>query len=288
MLPRTDILLNRVRREADMQDANSLSDRVLTQYLNDAQRTIQNIIFQSDKLNNVFTTYTVLQVNNNTVEYDLPSNVYAENSIISVFKLNNDTNRPTIRYEKAQYGEASVAFSYSVRNRKIIFGYPPDENVLVIYNYRLPTMAKRGAKIAGISGQTITLDGATLDPEFDGSNHEYVSIVDKYGTQIVTDLYIDSLLGITLVVEGDITSATTDHYVIPGKSSSSHSCLPEECENYLRIFTQRKALAHINSTKIRNTSIFSEEEREDIRTLFEDKHSDIEYPVVIDYDYLDY
>lgn len=286
MLPRTDILINRVRQESDTTDNNSLGDTVVVNYLNDAQRTIQNLIFQSDKLNNVFTTYTSIEPINGQTEYDLPSNVYAENSIISVWTLNSN-NSPGQRYSKTAFGEAANIYGYSVRNNKIVFSNSPSQRVLVVYNYRLPLMGLRTAQIASIAGQVITLEGSNLIEGFD-SNSEYITIVDKYGTQIATSIYIDSLVGITLTVEGDITSAEAGQYIVSGKNSSSHSSLPEECETYLKIFTERKIVAHINSTKISSTSIFSEEERKDLIDLFEDKHSDIEYPVIVDYDYLDY
>jgi hypothetical protein len=284
MLPRTDILINRIRQESDTEDENSLSDFVMTQYLNDAQRTIQNIIFQSDQLNNVFTTYIVLTAVNGQVEYDLPSNVYAENSIISVWTLGNN-NRPGIRYDKLSYGEQSLAYGYSVRNRKIVFNHAPQQDVLVIYNYRLPLMSLRAGGISGVASQVISMTDILDNWE---NVAEYVSIVDKYGTQIQTQLYIDSFSDPSLTVEGDITSVTSSHFVTIGGNSSTHSSLPEECETLLKVFTQRKVLAHINSKKVANSDIFTKEERQDIEELFADKHSDIEYPVIVDYDYLDF
>lgn len=285
MIPRTDILLSRIRQESDTVDENSLSDFVLTNYLNDAQRTIQNLIFQSDKLNNVFTTYTSIDPVAGQIEYDLPSNVYADNSIISVWGMNDTSNKPGQRYDKMEFGEKAPAYGYSVRNKKIIFGTEPQRRILVVYNYRLPILSLRVGKIASILGQAITI---TTPLAGFSSVTEYVSIVDKVGLQIATGLYIDGFATPVLTVEGDLTNVTSDHYVVMGDSASSHSSLPDECETFLKIFVQRKALAHINSKKVANADIFSKEEREDLIGLFSDKHSDIEYPVVVDYDYLDY
>lgn len=287
MLPKASILISRIRQESDTVDDNSLSDLVILQYLNDAQRTIQNLIHQSDQLNNVFTNTAIISRVLNQVEYDLPANVYAENSLISVWTLGSD-NKPGQRYDKITYGESSLAYGYSIRNRKIVFNHEPAQNVLIVYNYRLPNMQKAGGKVDTVVGQLITLDGATLDEEFTTDNFENTTIVDKYGQQIVYGLFIDSLVGLALTVEGDITSVTNAHYAVPGKNASTHSSLPEECETYLKVFVERKILAHINSKKIGNMYIFTKQEREDIVDLFADKQSDIEYPVIVDYDFMDY
>jgi hypothetical protein len=600
--------------------------------MNDAQRTIQNIIFQADPLNNVFTSRTIITAISETVEYDLPSTVYAENSIISVWALGSN-NRTTIRYDKQAFGERSVAHGYAVQNRKIIFNHAPEQNVLIIFNYRLPLMGVRssgitavGAAVPGpativedfandtgftydatkvafsageastvsqipanatlgatytssidgnwgtgdltgtlggsailsggkvnipspgdfleydgstkysaltgtvklkytpnISGRSpgiifedsaggatgafnlqfrsgsddiyisqpggglgvfggtfipiagveyifecswnfttgdirlfidgvrfgstishinarvntgelrfgisysganspnfkvndvilydsvqntadhvadytvaetiyvaseielpsmvyagtgaltslvssidsvsvgtfkytiegkywdgaawVTSDGTfaqsntvleintnvasivlaiadrievsatvdasatististftwniieipsptlTLDTDITGVEtcEEWVSVLDKYGNIVVSGLRIESFVNPALNVEGDLSDVTINDYVVYGKSATSHACLPEETETYLKLFTQRKILAHINSTKIDNATIFSSEERQDIIGLFEDKHSDIEYPTIVDYDYLDY
>ena len=286
MLARTDILLNRLRQNADIVDANSLNDVTLINYMNDAQRTIQNIIFQSDKLNNVFTKQYPLTTVSGTIEYDLPSDVYAENSLISVWSLDS-SNRKGFRYDKQSFGESATPRGYSVQNRKIIFSHTPFDNILLVYNYRLPILSNRVGQVESVAGQVITIAGASLVEGFD-ANDEYVTIVDKYGTIITSGHYIDSLLGVSLTVEGDITSVLAGHYIVSGKIATSHSCLPEECETFLKVFTERKALAHINSTKLANSNIFSSQERADIEDLFADKTSDIEYPVIVDYDFLDY
>lgn len=283
MLNRADILINRIREESDTVDENSLSDFVMLQYLNDAQRCIQNVIFQSDQLNNVFTTYASITKVADQVEYDLPSNVYAENSIISVWTLRSG-NRTGSRYLKNEYGERTHALGYSVRNRKIIFNNPPDENILVIYNYRLPAISTRVGTISNIASQDVTLTNITTDFE---NKTEYVSVVDKYGVQKGTEFYIDGFSSPTLTLEGDLTGLSNGEFIVMGKSASTHSSLPEECETFLKVFVQRKVLAHINSKKIANVDVFTQQERKDIEDLFADKHSDIEFPVVIDPDYMD-
>lgn len=282
-IPRTDIMLNRVRQESDTADENSLSDFILTNYFNDAQRTIQKIIFSNDQLNNVFTTYTRISTVTNQVEYDLPINMYADNSIISVFLINS-ANEIGHRFSKNAFGEKAQAYSYSIRNKKIIFNHEPPDDVLVVYNYRYPLMSKRVAKVDSVSGQDITVSEVVAGFS---TEDERVCIVDKYGQQIATNLYIDNFSDPTLTVEGDITSVTGGNFVVLGANSSSHTSMPEECETMLKTFVQRKILAHVNSKKLSNTNVFTKEEREDLAELFADKHSDIEYPMVVDYDYLD-
>lgn len=283
MLIRSDILLTQIREESDTTDDNSLSDQILLRYINDAQKTIQNIIFQNDKLNNVFTQWKEITTNSSTLEYSLPNDVFAENSIIGVYAINS-SDEVLYRYEKGGFGEKGSSRQYSLKNRKIVLSTYPTNNLLVVYNYRYSSLSKRVASVDSVASQVITV--TEILANFD-SLDEYVTIVDKYGTQIVTGLYIDSYSNPSLTVEGDLTDVTSSHYVVLGRDASSHSDLPEECEPYLKEFVKRKIYAHINSTKLKDTAVFTQQEKEDIADLFADKNSDIEYPYIVDTDYLD-
>jgi len=284
MLPRTDILINRIRQESDTTDINALDDFTLINYINDAQRAIQSIIFQADNLNNVFVARKKIAAVPGQIEYNLPDDVYADSSIIGVFAIDSQ-NTVHHRYSLSTLGEHSGPFRYSVENKKIILSHEPSYDVLVQYNYRMPFCSKRAGKVTGVSGQVVSISNALSDFE---TVTEYVSIVDKYGNIVSQGHYIDDYTFPDLTVEGDLTGVAADHYVVSGKSSSSHSHLPMEAETALKVFVQRKVMSHLNSKKIADAQVFTEEERKDLMDLFEDKHSDIQYPTLTDTDYLDY
>ena len=150
MLIRTDILMNRIRQEADMVDDTALSDIVLMNYLNDAQKTIQNIIFQADQSNNVIVGRSIITAVPNQIEYDLPDTVYCESSIIDVHSITSD-NRPTRRYEKNAFSERSAPFGYSIENRKIILNHSPTDDILIRFNERYPLIGPRIGQISNIA-----------------------------------------------------------------------------------------------------------------------------------------
>ena len=286
MLIRSDLLAEQIRNESDTTDDNSLTDAILIRYMSDAQKTIQNIVFQADKLNNVFTQWATITADSSALVYDLPVDVYAENSIIAVHAIDS-RGRLVRRYDKGGFGERSAGWQYSLKNRQIVLTTYPTNDILISYNYRYPTMQKRLCPIVSVASQVVTVGTVASDLTAFDTLDEYVSVVDKYGSQIARGLYIDAYSNPSLTLEGDLTSITSDHFLVLGKDASTHSDLPEECEPYLKEFVKRKIYAHINSTKLKDTAVFTAEEKEDIAELFADKNSDVEYPFITDTDYLE-
>lgn len=287
-LPRIDLLINTIREESDTEDVNSISDFIITEYMNDAQREIQRVIHGVEKSIDNFIGSQIITLTPNQLTYDLSEHQLADTSIRSVHTI--DTNNRIIQtLRKIGYRERTTVFGYSIENQKIVLSSDPatggGRRLLVKYNYRYPTLGLRWGKISSISGQDITLNSPLSDVE---NRSEYVTIVSKTGTQIARDLYVDSFSTPVLTVDGDITDATTDHYVTYGKNATTHCELPEDCLTYLKVFTARKIQAHLNSTKIQNTNVFTGEEREQIAELFTSKHSDVEYPMITDTDFLGY
>lgn len=283
MLTRTDILINRIRQQSDTADENSLSNLVMLDYLNDAQRTIQNILFQSDRANSLFIKRQVINVIPEVIEYPLNDDLFAEGSVLDIHSI--EGNRVLRRYQKEGFGERSQAFAYVVENDGLVLNHSPQNDLLVRYVATLPSMSTRLAKVDSISGQVLTVSDLVEKVDY---SYEYLSLVDKKGVIIADNLLIDDITGNLVTLDGDLSNAVAGLYLVGGRCASTHGRLPEICETYLKLFVQRKVLAHISSKKIASSSIFSKQEREDLIELFEDRSGDIEYPMITDSDFLDY
>lgn len=288
MLERIDLLINKIRREGDIEDINSIDDFTLVEYMNDAQRAIQKIIHNIESSNSLFVGSDIIDLAVGQLTYDLPDFQLGRTSISSVHTIDSG-NRIIQTLRKIDYRERVIVFGYSIENNRIVLSSDPatggGRRLLVRYNYRVPTLGLRWGKVSLVSGQDITLDIETNDVE---SQTEYVTVVDKKGTQIVRDLYIDSFSNGLLTVEGDLSSVTDEHYVVYGRDATTHSEIPEDCLNHFKLFVQRKALAHINSTKVSDTDVFTQSEREELAELFAKVNTDVEYPLLLDTDFLGY
>lgn len=284
MLVRNDILLNRIKSASDtLDDSTFESPFVYSNYLEDVHKWIQKILFTSDDENNIFVKNYVIQTTPGVSTYDLPSDIFAGISINSVFSIINGTEIGR-KYYPQVYGEKITPYGYTIQNNQIVFNSNPSNNILVNYNYRLPSLGLRVGKVNNIIGQDINL--TSVIPGFD-SYFEYVTAVDRKGNIIQDELYIENLNVDDLTVSGDLTNVTTDHYLVGGYRASSHCFLPDEVEPYLKRGTEKLLLAHVNSAKIEFSRIFSAQEQEELTKLYERASSDIQTPYITDTDYLD-
>jgi len=299
---RLELLIKEVRQSSDTDDINSISDFELMRYFNDAQKSIQNVIYQSNSSADVFVKEYLLGLEPEVQQYPLPLDIYAKNSVVSV-SLTRD-GRIYQPLKRAAYREKEVVLGYSLLGNNLVLTSNPStmsaRQLIMTYNYRLPLLSLRVGKISAVdnNAKTITLGSDYLSDFYE--RHEYISIVDKFGNrildtdslgnQIQKNLYIDSFNQSTFVIttDGDLSNVDNTHYVVMGENSCSHPFLPEECEPFLLAHVQRRILSKISSEDVIKESAFTAEERQDIITLFEDNVKDILYPVSTDRDYMGY
>lgn len=297
-----ELLIQEVRDVSDTNDINSVSDFELMRYFNDAQKAIQNVIYQANSSADIFVKEYIKTITSGVQRYDLPVDIYAQNSVVSVNLLRDGGILQTLR--RVAYREKETAFGYALLGKKFILtsdrSTVASSQVLLTYNYKLPTLSLRVGKISAVDdgANTITLDTEVLDGF--QNRYEYVSIVDKKGAMIMdtdTDgnivskqLYIDSYDESTRTIQtdGNLSNVTTDHYVVMGINATSNCMLPDECEPYLLSHVQRRVMGKISSEDLQTESAFTLEEREDINGLFSDNVKDSLYPVISDTYFLGY
>lgn len=301
-MKKLELLITEVRESSDTKDLNSVTDFELMRYFNDAQKAVQNVIFQANSSADIFVKEYIKSLVADVQRYDLPLDIYAQNSVVSVNYLRDGKILQNLR--RVAYREKETAFGYSLLGKKFVLTSNPSttasSQVLLTYNYKLPELSLRVGKIADVDDVTKII---TLDTEYlsDFQNRcEYISIVDKIG-QLVQNvdvdgnvvskqLYLDSFNESTFEIQtdGDLSNVTTDHYVVMGINSTSHSFLPDECEPFLLSYVQRRILGKISSEDLANEGAFTLEEKEALTTLFEDNVKDSLYPVIQDTYFLGY
>lgn len=299
---RLDLLIKEVRQSSDTADLNSITDFELMRYFNDAQKAIQNVVYQANSSADIFVKEYLMTLEAEKQQYPLPMDIFAQNSVVSV-SLTRD-GRIFQPLKRSAYREKDVVLGYSLLGKNVVFTSNPtnmgSREALITYNYRLPVISLRVGKISAVdnNAKTITLEAGYLE-DFQNT-YEFISIVDKFGNRILdTDslgnqvqknLYIENFNESTFVIttDGDLSNVDNTHYVVMGENSSSHSFLPEECEPFLLSHVQRRTLSKISSEDVIKESAFTAEERQDIITLFEDNVKDILYPVNTDKDYMGY
>lgn len=291
-------MILKLRDETDCTEKEQVSDYEIQGYLNDGQRAIQAIIFQSNPSSDIFTKQYIIPTTDGITSYNLPEDIYAENAVVSVNYIQDSKIIQSL--QRVEYREKQTLFGYALVNDKMILSSTPNltasRELLLNYTAQLPLMGLRVGKISSILGQVITL--ASNDLEGFSDRYEYVTLVDKFGAPLQTEdasgnfitneYYVDSEVGPSITVEGDLTNADDTYYVVVGNSATSHCVLPMETINYLKSYARRRILKRNSSPELAAESMFSQEEVETMAGMFADNVKDALYPVAFDTDYMDY
>ena len=229
-----------------------------------------------------FSTYFFQDLSSQQKVYAMPTNIYTDNAINAVFLDVNGSER----YSKLRYNQ-----DYIVANKKIELLFEPrtETKMKVDYTYKLNELSTRIGKVSAKTATTITLTG--FDAEEDITDYDdYFTIVDRDGVIIDQEMIIESYVKATGVITTSSTiTAPVNSYVVLGGIASTNSELPDACEKYMTLYVNRM-VHYINSSRadMEASMIFSSEEKNDIQLLFAKNESDVKYPEIVDYDYLDY
>jgi len=283
---RFELLVNEVRESTDTQDINSVGVYEVMRYFNDAQKQIQKIIFTANPSADIFVTTANYDIAGSSAkEFDLPFDIYAHNSVISLHSFNGSS------ITRLANRERSTLYGYALVDKQFLLGFEPQEDLVLNYVYKLPVLSYRLGKISAIDTVTgiVTIDGASLIAD-EGFSDRYddFSIVSSKGVQKATQLELTNFAGLDFTFTGTLTGVSVGDYIVCGESGTSHSLLSDECEPFLMAYVQRRILNKISSAEVATENIFSETERMDLEDLFKDNIKDALYPVSSDNDYLGY
>jgi hypothetical protein len=280
---RTELLFNEARTSTNTTDISSVSYALLQGYINRIQSYMEDILFLSNSENDLFISDFIFQLVPGKDEYPLPTNIYAKSSIdnLAVSFLNGISNTylPLKKVSRKQQG---FTFGYFIREDKIVLTPRPSSplNMKMAYVRKLPTLGIRGAVVSSTTPTTIVVTGYQSGFE---TLSDYISIVDKDGTILVSELYMayDSVTSTFTVTS--TTGIPNGAFVVTGKYSTTHSQLPDECEKYLLIALERLIQYRQSSPDIKVSSVFTAEELATIKEVFADNSYDDAKPPVTEW-----
>ncbi len=306
-LDRLDILIREARARNGNQkygDSQGVPQRDYVSFANDAQDRIFSLMMQ--RRPTLFVREGFISTVAGQAAYTLPSDVFLKHNIIKVdFSAQGNAQDYAPLDQRTPRAEVSISAlpdSYFLRDGSIILSPIPltsATNALRLnYQYVLPRLDIRRAKISSVDtgAGTITLtDDATLTEETEADLTDgwadYVSVVDSTGTVIDQDRAFSSYNSTTNVITCTSltgSSATTGHYVVFGKYTTTHSSLPDVCRRYLVEYMSLRGQMQDTSSEAAASSPLLQSIEREILDSIEMLEEDIFIPTILDYSMLNY
>ncbi len=293
-LRRLERLLSEARISSNTQDQDVITDSLLVLYANRVQSMIEDRVFMSNSANNIFMGQKDITVVDNTSDYALPFDMYAKNAIKSVNVVRESTYG--FLNDKIPFiseSESGNKYGYSLKESNIVLNLQRNVTDPVRVNYvrKIPTVGKRfGAAISVAAAGSITV-GATTDDILDID--DFFSTVDINGVvktrnnRILTYTKATGVLTFTVGTSVPDTSSNIPaltQYVIPGKYSTSHSQLPDECEKiFLDVLERRVAQRQSQADVMSVITPLTEQEIALVDAIFAKGSDDNLVPPIVDY-----
>jgi hypothetical protein len=270
----------------DFSENRGIPDREFLRWLNNAQDRLVGLIQR--EFPDVFQEETVISTVNNQEEYSLPADTFLGTRVDMVEY--SASARPEDYYyiKKASKRERLSGFTadpsfYIRRNDKILLQPTPDSAGLIrlTYQKRLPKLDLSRGTIDDSWDSSAELDTSTntfvnnriiVDGNVDFDQEavlaeNQITIVDKFGVQKMRRIPVESItdisVGTDIMYQIDITPGFTfedgetidiGDTVLRGKNSTTHSELSENCERYLVVYAEWKALIRDSSTDVAEKS----------------------------------
>jgi hypothetical protein len=285
---RLEFLINQVRQSTDNKDTNGIPDSEIVGYFNDAQRHITALIFKANPYADLFKVQIELPAVSSG-EYTIPDDCFSTNAISMVEARFADTsnNKGYSRIKPISESEFSYIFGYFTRDNKILISGQNDvaqlQNVRITYFKQLPTLDIRQAKVMSVtSGTSILL---SQEPTGLFLMDDHCCTVDTQGAQVVSNIYFTNNSG-SILFTADTTGVTNTQYIVAGKNSCNKSLLPDVCESYLLDYVKQRIYTRNNYEDAGKQSYFTEEQKDQIISIFAKNKKDDETIPVTDVEFL--
>lgn len=284
---RLEFLVNQCKRNAD--DPNgSFDDQDYVDFFNDAQETIRTEIYNAKPEAAIFSDYQSITIVQGTTNYDLADDIYAQNSVINV-DITDGSSTPDgyVPIDRITDKEKYYEFGYVLQNRQIVFNpYPYDtfpSSARVHYSRKLPDLGLRAGRVQSFSsGANITLDPGYTDSL--DSYADWITVVDKDGNIKQSAIALEGFAAGVISTSTVLTDVAIGDYVVLGKFSTTHSQLPDECERFLKSLVMRRIFHRKSSGDLVAQVSLTEQEREQLISLFADNQRDVTHPPITDID----
>lgn len=248
-------------RRSDVTSTSGVSDNEILQYLTQAQRYIQSQVLRQVGHTNFFDTTTTASVVGGQKNYTLPSDCYFGHKVRRV--RYTSTNQAADYCDIYPVGStrftedftATSPTGYAVGNGTLVLTAVPTSSqgtLQITYPRRLDRLDIRRGKIAAVVTDAGNYSTIELEDDDDLDSTEITKYIGDY-------LCVNSILGVVNYYNAQIadydagtrivtlTGADTDDgtiaaggYITLGRYSTTHSKLPDECEDYLINFADWK------------------------------------------------
>jgi len=271
-LRRIEMLLRDARYSSNVQDVDTITDEVMIHYSNRVQSMIEDLIFKINSTNNIFMATQEITMVAGTTLYPLNYDIYGVSAIKSV-GIKRTTSAGYIvdplRYLSEKFSGSSFGYSIQEGNINLNFisasGYP----IVVNYVRKIPTLGKRFGKVSAIGSGTATVP-ATASTELLDTYDDFFTAVDVDGIVVARNCRITSYVYSTGVITytGGTGTVAVGNYIIPGKYSTSHSQLPQECEKVFLEVLERRIAQRQSATDMNVISPLTDREIKSVEDVF--------------------
>jgi len=290
---RLEFLINQVRSSTSNKSNSKITQQDFVNYFNLAQDAIQKIAMNADTGARLFNTIGYITLVPQQEGYDLPSDIFSNNTISSVRISQNLSSAQPQYYplEKITEKERGRSFGYAVNGDMLYVSPSPKwtvgDQLEIAYQKKIPRLGVRSGTVTSynaITGEILLATGHDSDIS---SYDDFFCLCDSNGVIKNTNLPIVSFDNAThkLFTTTGLT-ITNGTFVVIGKNSTTNSELKDICESYLISFVERKVFHKDSVIDLNNQQVFTAEEQTEIAGIFALNSKDSIYPPVVNTDYL--
>ena len=287
---RLEFLITAVRNSTDNTDVNGVKNPEIIEYFNAGQRYIESLIFKNNPDADLFKIQKVITANATGI-YDIPVDCFAVNAISMVegrYAI-SDVNEGYSRIKPVAESEFGIKFGYITRNAQVLISGQNNSSQLnsirITYFRQLPTLDVRQGKVSAVVPSTSISTAAAPTDLYLQDDH--ISTVDAQGEQVITDIYFTNTSGATLLTT-TTTGVTTSQYIVAGANSCNKSLLPSACETYLVDYVRQRIYTRNNYDDANKQMYFTEQQRNEIISIFSKKSKDDDVIPTTDTDFLNW
>jgi hypothetical protein len=268
-------LIEEARESTNIDSQDAVTDKLCVAYLNRIQAYIQNLVFTSNTESRFFKGNASFNIQTGYDTYQLPFNVYNENSINTVqIKYSSGSSYSYAPLKKISEKRRGQECGYYVYNNNLVLSPIPSTSDLIVVSYqkRLPTLGLIVGNVDSVIDPTITISTNLLNANASVFS-DFISTVDNegviktYGNRIVSDT-------LTSITTNSTDGILVGQNVIYGEYSTNIPQLPNECEPLLIEMLERCMLARLSSKDVQIANMFTSEMVGNLLEVFKENSGD--------------
>lgn len=302
------VLITKIRQASDnsnYSDLSGIQDNEIVEHMNDAQSNVFSKLMKT--YTHIFLSEVEVVVSGGQEAVTIPASAYLGYRIVKV-EYRSSGNSEYAILKKGSLSErfntpGGVPGFYISLDKQILLQPSPTSAGTVRFTYqrRIPRLDIARGTISAVTLLNSAITALTIDPTTLTEDNiaellaeGYITIVDYDGAVQMVRIpitAINSVTGVTTVRPGFLFQAgetiTVGDTVVAGQNSTTVSQLPDDAERYLRAYTIWKLLKRDSNTDSVEQTQELIEMSDDIVSSFAMVSMDVEYPTILDSQFLD-